>query len=56
MQKALSHKNISKRKKTEEYTVDETLIKVGSELIWLGIVIESENRQNITLFCQKISI
>src|SRR6478735_2051849 len=47
-------KNISspKRNKISEYIVDETLIKVGSELIWLWVAIEPENKrilaQNIT--------
>lgn len=35
-----------------EYILDETIIKVGSEYIWLGLAIEPENRlilaQNIT--------
>ncbi len=31
--------------KIEEYVVDETLIKVGSELVWLWVAIEPENRQ-----------
>ena len=31
---------ISTRKKIEEYLVDETLIKVGSKLIWLWVAIE----------------
>ena len=35
----------SKRKKIGEYIVDETLIKVGSELIWLWVAIEPENIQ-----------
>ena len=47
-------KNISslKRNKISEYIVEETLVKVGSELIWLWVVIEPENgqilAQNIT--------
>jgi putative transposase len=40
----------SKRKKIDEYIVDETLIKVGSELIWLWIAIEPENSQILALF------
>src|SRR4249919_4366320 len=42
----------SKTKKIIEYIVDETLIKVGSEYIWLWVAIEPENgqilAQNIT--------
>ncbi|MDN5846816.1 MAG: hypothetical protein L0H53_11145 [Candidatus Nitrosocosmicus sp.] len=40
----------SKRKKIDEYIVDETLIKVGSELIWLWVAIEPENSQILALF------
>ena len=32
-----------------EFIVDETLIKVGSELIWLWVAIEPENRQILAL-------
>ena len=47
-------RNISlpKRNKISEYIVDETLVKVGSELMWLWIAIEPKNKrilaQNIT--------
>jgi putative transposase len=38
--------------KISEYIVDETLVKVGSDLLWLWVAIEPENRlilaQNIT--------
>ena len=43
----------SKRKKIEEYIVDETLIKVGSELIWLWVAIEPKNRQILALTISK---
>src|SRR5215210_2043659 len=43
----------SKRKKVEEYIVDETLIKVGSELVWLWVAIEPENRQILALTISK---
>jgi putative transposase len=33
----------------EEYIVDETLIKVGSKLVWLWVVIEPETRQILAL-------
>ena len=39
----------SKRKKIAEYIVDETLIKVGSELVWLWVAIESKNKQILAL-------
>ena len=40
-------KNISSSKRNEifEYIVDETLVKVGSEYIWLWIAIEPENKR-----------
>ena len=44
---------LSKRKKIDEYIVDETLIKAGSELIWLWVAIESENRQILALSISK---
>ncbi len=43
----------SKRRKTEEYIVDETLIQVGSELVWLWVAIEPENRQILALSISK---
>ena len=34
----------------QEYIVDETLIKVGSEYVWLWVSNESNNRQILALF------
>ena len=45
IQKYQPQKLFSKSKRISEFIVDETLIKVGSELIWLWIAIEPENRQ-----------
>ncbi|HJR47873.1 MAG TPA: hypothetical protein VJ799_06925, partial [Nitrososphaeraceae archaeon] len=42
IQKCHPKKISSKRKKIEEYIVDETLVKVGSELVWLWVAIEPE--------------
>ena len=53
IQKYKPQKLLSKRKKIDEYIVDETLIKVGSEYIWLWIAIEPENRQILALFPNK---
>ncbi|HEY6536314.1 MAG TPA: hypothetical protein VIY08_11055, partial [Candidatus Nitrosocosmicus sp.] len=39
-----------KKRKIKEYIIDETAIKSGSELIWLWVVIESENKE-ILSFC-----
>jgi putative transposase len=53
IQKYHPKKISSKRKKIEEYIVDETLIKVGSELVWLWVAIESKNRQILALSISK---
>ena len=46
IQKCHPRKTSSKKRRTiEEFIVDETLLKVGPELIWLWIAIEPENRQ-----------
>jgi len=50
IQKCHSKKISSKRKKIEEYNVDETLIKVGSEVVWPWVATEPENTQILTLF------
>jgi putative transposase len=34
-----------KRKKTDEFTVDETSIKIGSEFIWLRVAIEPKIKE-----------
>ncbi len=42
-----------KRKRVSEFVVDETLLKVGSEYIWLWVAIESETRQILALSISK---
>jgi putative transposase len=49
IQKCNPKKISSEKMKIKEYTVDETLIKVGSELVWLWVAIEPENRQILAL-------
>jgi putative transposase len=49
IQKCNPKKISSEKMKIEEYIVDETLIKVGSELVWLWVAIEPENRQILAL-------
>ena len=39
-----------RRRKISEYVVDETLIKVGSQYIWIWIAIEPKNRKILALF------
>ena len=52
IQKYKPQKLLSKRKKISEYIVDETILKVGPQYIWLWVAIEPENgqilAQNIT--------
>ena len=43
----------SKRKRIAEYIIDETLIKVGSQYIWLWVAIEPRNRQILALNISK---
>jgi putative transposase len=44
---------LSKRKKIVEYIIDETLIKVNSEFIWLWVAIEPENREILAVTISK---
>jgi putative transposase len=38
-------KSSTRKNKISEYIVDETILKVGSEFIWLWVAIEPENKQ-----------
>jgi putative transposase len=38
------------RKRISEFIVDETLLKVGSEYVWLWVAIEQETRQILSLY------
>ncbi len=42
-----------KNKKIQEYVIDETAIKAGSELIWLWIVIEPKHKEILTTDISK---
>jgi len=42
-----------RRRKISKYVVDETLIKVGSESIWMWVAIEPENREILALSISK---
>ena len=53
IQKYHPKKILSKRKRISEYVIDETILKVGSEDIWLWIAIEPENRQILALNISK---
>ena len=48
-------KSLAERKEVSEYIVDETVLKAGSENIWLWIATEPENGQFLALFfCKNI--
>ena len=53
IQKHTPQRIFSERKKISEFIVDETLLKVSSELIWLWVAIEPENRQILALSISK---
>jgi putative transposase len=50
IQKYHPKKILSKRKRISEFIVDETLVKVGLEYIWLWIVVEPKNKEILALF------
>jgi putative transposase len=43
----------SKSKRISEFIIDETLIKVGSEYVWLWVAIEPENKEILALSISK---
>ena len=47
--------SLEERKEVSEYIVDETVIKAGSENIWLWGATEPENGQFLALFLPKVS-
>jgi putative transposase len=49
IQKYHPKKILSKRKRISEFIVDETLLKVGLEIIRLWVAIEPNNKQILTL-------
>jgi putative transposase len=53
IQKYRPKRLLSNTKKIDEYIIDETLIKVGSELIWLWIAIDPENKQILAVSVSK---
>ena len=53
IQKYHPRKILSKRKRISEFIIDETLLKVGFEFIWLWVAIEPENRQILALSISK---
>jgi putative transposase len=53
IQKYQPKRLLSKIKKIDEYIIDETLIRVGSELVWLWVAIEPENREILAVNISK---
>lgn len=53
IQKYQPQRLLSKKKKIAELIVDETLIKVGTDYIWLWVAIEPENRQILAVTISK---
>jgi putative transposase len=53
IQKYHPRKILSKRKRISEFIIDETLLKVGFEFIWLWVAIEPENKQILALSISK---
>ena len=50
IQKYHPRKISSKRKRVSEYIVDETMLKIGSEYVWLWVAIEPKNKRILALF------
>ncbi len=48
-----SQKIQSRKRKISEYIVDETMIKVGSEFIWLWVAIEPKDKEILALSISK---
>ncbi|MBA3978936.1 MAG: IS6 family transposase [Nitrosopumilus sp.] len=53
IQKYKPQRILIKRKKIVEYVVDETLLKVGSEFVWLWVAIEPKNKEILALRISK---
>ena len=53
IQKYHPQKISAKSKKIDEFIIDETLFKVGSEYVWLWVAIDPKNRQILALSISK---
>ena len=47
--KAQANKGILKKEKISEFVIDETLIKVGPESVWLWVAMEPKNKEILAL-------
>ncbi len=43
----------TKRKRIVEFIIDETQIQVGSELVWLWVIIELESKEILAISISK---
>ena len=53
VQKYKPRKLSSRKRKVDGFVVDETLVKVGSELIWLWVAIEPANKEILSISISK---
>ena len=53
MQKYRPRKLSSRKRKVEEFVVDETVPKIGSELVWLWVAIEPANMEILSISLSK---
>jgi putative transposase len=53
IQKYKPKKMLKKKKKINEYIIDETAVKVGSELIWLWVIIEPIDKEILSINISK---
>jgi putative transposase len=53
VQKYRPKKIFERKKKIEEFIIDETLIKIGSELIWFWVAIELESKEILGISTSK---
>src|SRR5215212_2604716 len=53
VQKYKPRKLSSRKRKVDGFVVDETLLKVGSELVWLWVAIEPANKEILSISISK---
>ena len=53
IQKYKPQQLLSRKRRVLEYIVDETMLKVGTQLIWLWVAIEPENREILAVTVSK---
>ena len=53
IQKYKPKRILIKRKEIDEYIVDETMIKIGSEYVWLWVIIEPKDKEILSITISK---